>query len=118
MTYFKIGSRDYSAYTNALKVLTSARYNEQMNAAGDSVVDFINSKRTIEVGIIPLDDAMLQTLMTDIAAFNVKISFLNPNTKTLENNVSCKIPESEVSYYTIQVGNVKTQALKLSFQEL
>ena len=118
MTYFKIGSRDYSAYTNALKVITESRYNEQVNAAGDSVVDFINSKRTIEVGIIPLDDAMLKTLMADIAAFNVNISFLNPNTKALENNVSCIIPASEVSYYTIQTGNVKTQALTLSFQEL
>lgn len=118
MTYFKIGTRDYSAYVNALKIKTTTNYNAQTNAAGNSVVDFINQKRIIEVGIIPLDDSILQTLKNDIAAFNVNISFLNPKTKALENNVSVIIPEDEIAYYTIQTGNVKTQALTLSFQEL
>lgn len=118
MTYFKIGTRDYSQYVNALKVKESTNYTQQTNAAGNSVVDFINKKRIIEVGIIPLNDSILKTLKADIAAFNVNISFLNPDTKALENNVSVIIPENEIEYYTIQTGNVKTKAFVLSFQEL
>lgn len=60
MTYFKINDIDYSMYVNELKVSKEANYNAQTNAHGDTVVDFINSKREIEVGIIPLDaEAML-----------------------------------------------------------
>ena len=54
MAYFKINDIDFSDYVNELKINKSANYNVQTNAAGDSVVDYINKKRTIEVGIIPL----------------------------------------------------------------
>ena len=47
MAYFKIGTTDYSKYVNALKVDRGANYNAQTNAAGDTVVDYINHKRTI-----------------------------------------------------------------------
>lgn len=55
MAYFKIGDVDFSLYVNSLKVSKTANYSAQTNAAGDTVVDYINSKRTIEVGIIPLN---------------------------------------------------------------
>ena len=55
MAYFKIGDVDFSPYVNSLKVNKRAIYNSQVNAAGNSIVDYINSKRTIEVGIIPLN---------------------------------------------------------------
>jgi hypothetical protein len=56
MAYFKIGEIDFSPYVNSLKINKSANYNAQTNAAGNTVVDYINSKRTIEVGIIPVDN--------------------------------------------------------------
>ena len=60
MDYFVIDDIDYSKYINSLKVNTKTVYNAQTNAAGDTVADYINSKRTIEVGIIPLDkEAMI-----------------------------------------------------------
>ena len=55
MTYFRIGDKDFSMYVNELKVKRNHNFIAQTNAAGDSVVDYINSKREIEVGIIPLD---------------------------------------------------------------
>lgn len=44
--YFKIGTVDFSAYVNALKVTNSNNYTALTNANGDTVVDYINNKRT------------------------------------------------------------------------
>ena len=118
MSYFKIGDNDYSNYVNELKVKNTVNYNAQTNAAGDTVVDKINTKRQLEVGIIPLDDSSMASLLADLDAFNVSISFLNPRTKQVESNVNCIIPKDEVEYYTIQAGNVKYKAFSLIFTEL
>lgn len=118
MAYFKIGDVDFSPYVNSLKVNKSAIYNSQVNAAGDSIVDYINSKRTIEVGIIPLDEIIMLKLQLAIAPFDVSISFLNPATNELVENVKCIIPADEVEYYTIQANNISFKALTLTFTEL
>ena len=118
MAYFKIDNVDYSTYVNQLKVNKSSVYNAQTNAAGNSVVDYINSKREIEVGIIPLNDTAMQQLQTAIDAFNVSISFRNPKTNALEENVNCIIPENGVEYYTIQANKVMYNAFTLKFIEL
>lgn len=118
MSYFSINGVDYSIYVNQLKVSKSANYNAQTNAAGNTVVDYINTKRTIEVGIIPLNDEVMKQLQEAIAAFNVSISFLNPTTGALETDVNCIIPEDEVEYYTIQSNKVMFNAFTLNFIEL
>ena len=118
MTYFKIGNADYSEYVNELKVKKDANYNAQTNAAGDTVVDLINHKRVIEVGIIPLNGEEMAALQTAIDAFNVSISFRNPQTNALEENVNCIIPSNDVEYYTIQVNKVMYEGCTLQFTEL
>lgn len=118
MSYFKINNVDYSQYVNQLKVNKEANYNAQVNAAGNTVVDYINAKRVIEVGIIPLDGATMLALQQAIDSFNVSISFQNPLTNTLEENVNCIIPTNEVEFYTIQAGKVLYNAINLSFIEL
>lgn len=118
MAYFKIGNTDYSKYVNELNVTKSVNYNAQTNASGNTVVDLINQKREIEVGIIPLDDEAMLSLQQDINKFNVSISFLNPLLKSLENNVNVIIPESNVEYYTIQANKVMFNGFKLKFIEL
>lgn len=118
MAYFKIGDNDYSMYVNALKITNKNIYNAKTNAAGDTVVDFINTKRVIEVGIIPLDDAGMSQLQADIEAFNVSLSFRNPKTNELETNVNCIIPTDNIEYYTIQANRVMYKAFTLSFTEL
>lgn len=118
MAYFKIGNNDYSSIVNSLKVKSSAKYNSQTNAAGNTVVDFVNKKRVITVGIIPLDADKMLALQQDIAAFSVSVSFLNPNTNALEENVACIIPDTEPEYYTIQVNKVSFKAFTLTFTEL
>ena len=118
MSYFKIGNTDFSMYVNELTISNAANYSAQTNAAGNTVVDYINHKRTIEVGIIPVDSAAMIALQSAISAFNVSISFRNPQTGALEENVACIIPESNVDYYTIQANKVRFNAFKLEFIEL
>lgn len=118
MSYFKINNNDYSAFVNELKVTKDVNYNAQTNAAGDTVVDYINSKRTIEVGIIPIDEITMVKLQNDLHNFNVSITFRNPQTNVLEENVNCIIPSSEIEYYTIQINRVMYKAFTLTFTEL
>jgi hypothetical protein len=119
MAYFKIGDNDYSAYTSALKVVKAANYNAQTNAAGDTVVDYINQKREIEVEIISLaDEAVIKQLLADVDAFNVSVSYRDPRTGALAQGVNCIIPDTEVEYYTIQTTTVRFEKLKLKFTEL
>ena len=116
MAYFKIGKTDFSNIVNELKVDNTSNYNSQTNAAGDTVVDYINTKRIIEVGIIPLDDTDMANLQTAIKDFDVMISFRNPRTNQLE-TIFCIVPESGVEYYTIQANKVMYKAFKLKFIE-
>lgn len=118
MAYFKINNTDYSMYVNELKIESKANYTAQTNAAGNTVVDYINTKRTINVGIIPLDAAVMKELQNAIAAFNVSITFLNPKTNELEEGVACIIPSNNVDYYTIQANKTTFNAFKLKFIEL
>lgn len=117
MAYFMINGVDYSMYCNSLKIKNMANYNAQTNAAGNTVVDYINSKREIEVGIIPLNDAAMLKLQTALDAFNISITFRNPQTNDLE-TINCIIPENEADFYTIQVGRVLYNAATLTFTEL
>lgn len=117
MSYLKINDIDFSKYVNELSIDTDNNYTAQTNAAGDTVVDFINKKRTIEVGIIPLNDVAMKELLEVIDAFNVSISFLNPLTNELE-STNCILPSTGVEYYTIQANKVMYKEFKLKFKEL
>lgn len=117
MSYFYINDIDFSKYVNSLKVKKSAVYNTQTNAAGNSVADFINRKKQIEVGIIPLDAESMRQLQNAIDDFNVSISFLNPSTNEID-TINCIIPDDEIEYYTIRIDKVLTKAFTLTFIEL
>lgn len=118
MAYFMIDNVDFSKYVNKLTVNKEANYNAATNAAGNAVVDFINSKHTIEVGIIPLDSAAMVALQKAIDKFNVSISFRNPATGALLENVNCIIPSNNIDYYTIQADKVLYNAFNLKLIEL
>lgn len=119
MSYFlKINDNDYSMYVNKLQVGKTHSYKEMKTSAGNTLVKYINSKRVIEVGIIPLDDSAMVRLLTDINKFQVTVSFRDPETNLLTENVKCIIPNNIVEYYTIQAGNVKYKALSLQIKEL
>ena len=117
MAYFKINDTDYSMYTAKLKITNASKYTSQTNAHYDTVVDYINDKKTIEVEIIPLDDTVMQQLTADISGLGMSISYLNPQTKEL-NTISCILPSTNIEYYTIQQGKVSFKKVKLKFTEL
>lgn len=118
MAYFKINDIDFSMFVNSLKVNSVVNYTSQTNASGNSVVDYINTKREIEVGIIPLNPEANKQLLEAINSFNVSISFLNPTTGVLEDNVNCIIPKNGVEYYTIQADKVMLKAFTINCIEL
>ena len=117
MAYLKINNIDFSMYCNKLEVSKTANYNAQTNAAGNTVVDLINHKRTIKAGIIPLDSAVMKQLQEVINAFSVIVTYLDPHTGAL-NSINCIIPENKVDYYTIQADKTLFNAVELEFMEL
>ena len=117
MSYFKIDNIDYSQFVSGLKVSKAANYSAITNAAGNTVVDYINSKRTIEVSIIPLNDTDMKNLKTAIDKFNVKITYREPMTNDLT-TIDAILPDDKIEYYTIQVDKVMYKAMTLTFTEL
>ena len=118
MSYFKVNGIDFSSFVKELEVQREEIYNAQTNAAGDTVVDYINSKRTIEVGIITLGEDDASRLLNAVNSAVVSISFRNPLTKQLEENVNCLIKKKKVDYYTIQANKVLINEFSLKFEEL
>lgn len=118
MAYFKINGNDYSLYVNQLKIDKTAIYKSATNSAGNTIVRYINTKRSFTVGIIPLNDTVMAALQNDISAFTVSISYRDPKTNKLVENVSCIIPNDGVEYQTIQANKVMYKAFTLVIQEL
>jgi hypothetical protein len=117
MAYFKINGIDYSQYVNKLNIQTNHIYNARTNASGNTSVKLINSKKIINVGIIPLDATVNASLVSVLNTFKVTIEFLDPATGELGHAI-CIIPKNSIDYYTIQADNVKTKAYTLTFEEL
>ena len=118
MAYFKINGNDYSTYVNKMKVAREHIYKGMTNAAGNLLVKYVNTKRIIEVGIIPLNDAAMRQLQGDINQFKVNVSYLDPETGTLVENIACIIPHNSVEYYTVRAGNTSFKAFSLELKEL
>lgn len=118
MTYFKMNGIDFSKYVSSLKIIKSNNYNAQTNAAGNTVVDYINSKRTIEVGIIALDSSVMPQIQQEINKFSVTLSFIDNATGGLIEGVSCIIPNNEIEFYTIRAEKTMYKAFTLTFTEL
>lgn len=117
MTYFKSNNTDLSAYVSGLRVVENDDYVEHKNALGTKRVDYINKKREIEVTFIPLKSSDMITLLSKIS-FQNTISFLNPNTGVLENNVNTIVDNKNISYYTIQSNKVMFNEITIVFKEL
>lgn len=117
MAYLKLNNVDFSSYTNELEVSDTVNYNAQTNAAGNTVVDYINRKKTIRVGIIPINNSVMKQLKAVLDAFSVSATYLNPNTGALD-TINCIIPASSVKYYTIQANKVMFEAFTFELLEL
>lgn len=117
--FFKIEDVNFSHIISKLNIEKQHNYKSQVSAGGATTVEYINSKRQIEIEVISLDDNAMAQLLSYLDLFSLKISFLNPKTKVLEEDVQVIVPTNKVEYYTIQHGNkVRFNALNIKFQEL
>ncbi len=105
-------------YVNKLKVSKKATYKSATNAAGNTTVKYIATKRTIEVGIIPLNDDAMKALLAEANKFQVSISYRDPETGELVENIKCIIPDNAVEYYTIRADKVMYKAFTIKISEL
>ena len=117
MSYLKIKGVDYSSFVSGLKVDKSFNYNAQTNAAGNTLIDLINSKRSVEATIIPLHSDTMATLQEALNSFKCQISFLNPQTKQLT-TINTIVSDVKVEYYTIQDSKTLYKAFTITFKEL
>lgn len=119
MAFIQIGGVDYSKYCNQLKITTNKKYNAQANAVGDTVIDYIKSKRTLEVGFIHMDTNsnftwLLQRIQSGDSLF---VKYRNPQTGALE-QITCFVSDDTIDYYTIQDNKVQIKPFTLKFVEL
>lgn len=116
MTFFKINNMDFSQFVSGLQVQNKAIYSQNRNIAGNTVVDYIGTKNQIKVDFIPMSDADMYNLLAK-CSFECQVSFLNPKTRQLA-TITCICPQTAVSYYTIQSGNVMLKKCSITFQQL
>jgi hypothetical protein len=119
MSYFlKINDIDFSMYVNKLIVGKEHLY-ESMNAAdGGDLIKYRGSKYVLEVGFIPLDDVSMMNLLTVLDEFNVTVSFRDPKTNQIYENLVCIIPNHLVEYYTIRADKVSYKAFSVQILQV
>ena len=118
VTYLMINNHDYSAITSGFKINNNFTHNVQQNAVGDMVVDVINEKKEFEITIIPLNSTQMQSLLTDIGNFNIKLRYLSPYNNSLTLDIDCIVPQASIEYYTIRQGNTSFKAFTFKAIEL
>lgn len=117
MTIFKIGSQDFSGLVSALKVgyETLVSDSSGRNAAGDTVLDVINTKRKIYVTLRHTTVAEMQSFLNAVAPFQVSISYLDPKTNSMQ-TAQTYIGTPEPEYFNVSMSLYKP--LSLNFIEL
>ena len=116
--FFEMNGTDYSMYVNKLLVGTEHHYISNKSAAGNEKITYINSTKTLEVGIIPLTDAIMDDFLRDANGFYVTISFRDPETNTMIEKLPCYIPDTLIEYHMITVNKVMYKAFTIQIKEL
>lgn len=117
MIYFKINNIDLSNRVNALNVTKNATYNAQVNAAGNTVIDYINTKRKLQVGFITMPLTQAQSIFALLENLVITISYLDAKTNKLE-TINCYCPTIAHNYFTIQDAKQMVNSFTLEFTEL
>ena len=115
-TYFKIGSTDFSQYVSGLEVDVKYNYTSQTNAAGNTVVDYINKKFVVTVEFISLDAETAKTIISNFIENTCSISFINPRLNQLTTLNNVMIDDYSIEYYSIQsASNTRLKKFKVKF---
>lgn len=117
MTIFKINNVDFSDLVSGLKVgyETLVSDSSGRNAAGDTILDVINTKRKIYVTLRHTTIAEMKNFLAAVEDFQVTVSYLDPKTNSLKTaNTYIGTPEPE--YYNVSKSLYKP--MSLNFIEL
>ena len=116
--YFKINNQDFSHLVNSLKVgyETLVSDNSGRNANGDTVIDVINKKIKVYVGLRHTTNIEMKSFLDAIANYVVEISFLDPVTQEFK-TITTYTGTPEPEYYTISDKTI-FKPLSLNFIEL
>lgn len=117
MVIFKINGVNFSDLVSGLKVgyETLVSDNSGRNAAGDTVLDVINTKRKIYVTLRHTFADEMKDFLEEVAKFQVKVEYLDPKTGDMqEANTYTGTPEPE--YYNAKHTIYKP--MNLNFIEL
>jgi hypothetical protein len=119
MSYFlKINDIDFSMYVNKLVVGREHLYESMNTANGGDLVKYRGSKYVLEVGFVPLDSNSMAALLTTLDEFDVTVSFRDPKTNLMVENIVCIIPNHLVEYYTIRADKVSYKAFSVQILQV
>lgn len=115
--FFGVNGMDFSYYVSGLKVSTNTNYNAQTNAAGDTVVDYVNKKKVIDVTFIPLDVSTLKSILYYLKEFSITVDYLNPETNKVE-HIECISPSMSLEYHMLTNTRKFSKPFTMQFVEL
>ena len=116
--YFAINDIDFSGYVAEMRVgyETLVSDSSGRNANGDTVIDIVNRKTKIYITFRHTTQAEMQNLLSAIADYVVRVSFLNPNSGEVS-HITAYTGTPEPDYYTISNKTVY-KPMSLNFIEL
>lgn len=119
MSYFKINGQDFSSLVSSLKVgyETLVSDNSGRNANGDTVIDVINLKHKVYVGLRHTTEAEMRGFLAAINDYVVSVSFLDAKTNSIK-TITAYTGTPEPDYFTIQDNRILYKPLSLNFIEL
>lgn len=119
MNYLKVGDKDLSHLVNSLKIgyETLVSDNSGRNANGDTVIDIINEKRKIYVGLRHTTQEEMDYFLAAIGSYVNEVSFLDAKTNTMQ-TITAYRGTPEPDYYTIQEGKILFKPMTINFIEL
>ena len=109
--------KDFSGLVSGLKVgyETLVSDSSGRNAAGDTVLDIINTKRKLYVTLTYTTTQQMQEFLEAIAPYQVTVQYLDPKTNTLK-YVSAYTGTPEPEFYNVKLGIYKP--MNINFIEL
>lgn len=119
MSYLKINNQDFSSLVSGLKIgyETLVSDSSGRNAAGDTVIDVINSKIKVYVTLRHTMQQEMKSFLAAIEGYVVNVTFLNPKTNE-PTTITAYTGTPEPEYYTIQPTNIIYKPMDLNFIEL
>lgn len=119
MNYFKINNQDFSSLVSSMKVgyETLVADGSGRNANGDTVIDVINKKCKVYIGLRHTTESEMRSFLAAIEGYVVNVSFLNPKTNSIK-TITAYTGTPEPDYYTIQDDRILYKPLSLNFIEL